>query len=228
MAKKQKQKVRKDKKQDQKIKALEKFVYKTIENKQINERVTNSFVTSGGSTFNGFLQTGVGASDGDQSGSASTARIGNTITLMNQRVNYTCTQAATTDSFNRMRVIIVTSVDGNVGLNLSDILLYSDYNLFNNLVFISPYTTKTDTNKRYKIHSDKVYELNSNAKGATANHKENIKYRENGSPGKLLEFNGDISDLPVNHKLQIFCISDSMVSPHPSISVAVRSTYKDA
>lgn len=228
MAKKQKQKVRKDKKQDQKIKALEKFVYKTIENKQLNERVTNSAVTSLGSTFSGFLQTGIGPADGDQSGGSAIARIGNTITLMNQRVNYTCTQALSTDPYNRMRVIIVSSVDGNVGLNLSDILLYSDYALYSNLVFCSPYTTKTDTNKRYKIWSDKLFELNGTAKGATANHKENIKYREGGSPGKLLEFRGDISGLPTNHKLQVFCISDSTVSPHPSISVSVRSTYKDA
>ena len=65
---------------------------------------------------------------------------------MNQRINYTVTQAASSESWNRMRVIIVESEDGNQTLNLSDILLYSDYGIYSNLVFVSPYTTKADTN----------------------------------------------------------------------------------
>lgn len=222
-----KRKVRKDKKQDQKIKALEKFVYKTIENKQIEERITNTAVTSSVLTASEFIQTGIGAEDGGQSGSTSAARIGNTITLMNQRVNYTL-EVGTGDGWNRVRVIIAESVDGNQLLALGDILLYSDYALYNNLVFISPYTTKTDTNRRYKIHSDRVFELNSTAKGAIATVKENIKYRENGSPGKILEFDGPTSTFPNNHNLVMFAISDSDVSPHPRISAAFRSTYKDA
>ena len=88
----------------------------------------------------------IGAADGDDSGSGANARIGNTVTLMNQRINYTVTQAASSESWNRMRVIIVESEDGNQTLNLSDILLYSDYGIYSNLVFVSPYTTKADTN----------------------------------------------------------------------------------
>ena len=146
---------------------------------------------------------------------------------MNQRINYTL-ESAELDGYNRMRVIIVETVDGNVTLNLGDILQYDDYSIYNNLVFVSPYTTKTDTNRRYKIHSDRVFELNSKAKGATAYHKENIKFRERGSPGKLLEFDGPLSSFPNNHNLMIFAISDSTVSPHPRVTVAIRSTYKDA
>lgn len=228
MAKKVRKKMLKDKSQDKRIKSLEKMVYKTIENKQLNERVTSSAVDSVTPfVATGFLQTGIGAEDGDQSGSSAAARIGNSITLMNQRVNYTL-EAAALDVYNRVRVLIVESMDGNQLLSLGDILQYDDYSVFNNLVFVSPYTTKTDTNRRYKIHSDRVFELNSNAKGATAYHKENIKFREGGSPGKILEFDGNTSTFPNNHNLMIFAISDSTVSPHPRISAAIRSTYKDA
>lgn len=216
-----------DKNQSQQIKELQKMVFKTIENKQLNERVTNTTIASTGFVASGFLQTGIGAEDGDQSGSSAVARVGNSITLMNQRMNYTL-EASAIDVYNRVRVIIAESLDGNVTLNLGDILQYADYSIYNNLVFVSPYTTKTDTNRRYKVHSDRYYELNSKAKGATAMHKENIKFRENGSAGKVLEFDGNLSTFPNNHNLMIFAISDSTVSPHPRISVAVRSTYKDA
>lgn len=228
MPKKFRKKASKDKKQDKRIKSLEKMVYKTIENKQLNERVTNSAIDSvAGFVATGFLQTGVGAQDGDQSGGSAEARVGNSITLMNQRLNYTL-EAAALDVYNRVRVIIVESMDGNQNLNLGDVLQYSNYALYNNLVFVSPYTTKTDTNRRYKIHSDRIYELNSNAKGATAYHKENIKYRQGGSPGKVVEFDGPLSSYPTNHNISILAISDSTVSPHPRISAAIRSTYKDA
>lgn len=221
-------KVRKDKKQDSRIKSLEKMVYKTMENKQLNERVTNSAVDAVSAfVATGFIQTGIGAEDGDQSGASAQARIGNTITLMNQKIKYTL-EASALDVYNRVRVLIVESLDGNQLLGLGDILQYDDYGVFSNLVFCSPYTTKTDTNRRYKVHSDRVFELNSNAKGATAYHSENIKFREGGSPGKLLEFDGNTSTFPNNHNLQILAISDSSVSPHPRISAAIRSTYKDA
>lgn len=216
-----------DKKQSQQIKELQKMVFKTIENKQLNERVTNSVIPSTGFVASGFFQTGIGAQDGDQSGSTSAARIGNSVTLMNQRMNYTL-EASLIDGYNRVRVIIAESLDGNQTLNLGDILQYPDYSVYNNLVFVSPYTTKTDTNRRYKVHSDRYFELNADAKGATAMHKENIKYRENGSAGKVLEFDGNLSTVPNNHNLMIFAISDSTVDPHPRVSVAIRSTYKDA
>lgn len=228
MKKRYRKKGSKDKKQDKRIKSLEKMVYKTIENKQLNERVTNSAIDSvAGFVATGFLQTGVGAQDGDQSGGNAAARIGNSITLMNQRVNYTL-EASALDVYNRVRVLVVESMDGAQNLNLGDVLQYSDYAVYSNMVFISPYTTKTDTNRRYKIHHDKVYELNSNARGATAYHKENIKYKQGGSPGKVVEFDGPLSSYPTNHNISILAISDSTVAPHPRISAAIRSTYKDA
>ena len=59
-----KKKVRKDKKQDQRIKSLEKFVYKTIENKQVNRSSPPASVTTSGYFFREFLQLTVGPNDG--------------------------------------------------------------------------------------------------------------------------------------------------------------------
>ena len=127
-----------------------------------------------------------------------------------------------------MRMLIVESVDGNEALTLGDILLYNNWTTHGQLVFSSPYTTKTDTNKRYKIHFDKTYELNAAAQGATRVIKHTVKYRENGSPGKVLEYDGPGEVNANNHRLSIMWISDSSTTTHPVAYFSVRSTYKDA
>lgn len=217
----------KDKKQDQRIKALESMVLKTIENKQINYSNTNLAISSTGVNDNAFLQVRVGPDDGAAQGD--TARIGNSLTLYKQqyRLNFVGLNPDNLagDRWNQIRCIIAEPLDGNQALVLSDILQYPSYVLYNNLVFTSPYTTKTATNRRYKIHMDKSFELNATAKGATRVIKHDVKWKN----GKVVEFAGPGTEqVPTNHNMSIMFISDSGSVLHPTVSYAVRSTYKDA
>ncbi len=217
-------KMSKDKKQDKRLKSLEKFVYKTVENKQVNYRQDLSISSSGTYTYP-FLSLAQGVEDGDNY--SSNARIGNSITLMSQRLDMNL--IGETGTFNQIRVILAESVDGATALSLSDILEYSNYSLQGDMVFVSPYTTKTSTNKRYKIHMDRLVEIHGtgDAGKATAQIHKVIKYREGGSPGKVVLFD-DGALQPTNHKLQLFTISDSTAVGHPSASYNIRSTFKDA
>lgn len=214
----------KDKKQDTRIKSLEKFVYKTIENKQQNYRQDLSVSSSGTATYP-FLSLRQGVEDGEAY--PSDARIGNSITLMSQRLDMNL--IGETATFNQIRIILAESVDGNSSLALSDILEYSAYALHGDMVFVSPYTTKTSTNKRYKIHMDRLVELHGtgDAGKSTAQIHKIVRYREGGSPGKVVNFDDNATE-PTNHKLQLFLISDSAAAGHPSCKYNMRSTYKDA
>lgn len=213
-----------DKKQNKRIKSLEKFVYKTIENKQVDQYVVPYALSTAGASWGDFLTLSAGPNDGTVTGSA--ARIGNSITLMKQTFNFGL-QASNTDSYNRVRLIVVEGLE-NQNIALSDILVYDAYSLYGDLVFSSPYTTKTATSKRYKIYMDKVMELNEDARGATRDFKFIIKYREGGSPGKVLNFPSNSASVPTNHNMRILAISDSVSSTHPTLTWNVRSMYKDA
>lgn len=210
----------KDKKQDGRLKKLESFVYKTIENKQVNYRQELSVSSSGTATYP-FLSLTQGTADGGAY--PSTARIGNSITLMSQRLDMNI--IGETATFNQIRVILAESVDGNSSLTLDDILEYSNYLLYGDLIFVSPYTTKTSTNKRYKIHMDRLVEVHGtgDAGKATAQIHKVIRYKG----GKVVKFDDNASEA-TNHKLQLFCISDSSSVGHPSVKYNMRSTFKDA
>ena len=214
-----------DAKQNKRIKSLENMVYKTLENKQINYN-NNLNITSTGVNDNAFLQVRVGPDDGVAQGD--TARIGNSITLLRQqyRFNFLGLNPDTAgDRWNQLRVIIAEPLDGNQPLVLSDLLQYSSYAIYGGLVFASPYTTKTNTNRRYKIHMDKAFELNATAKGATRIIKHDVKWKN----GKVVEFAGPGTEqIPTNHNMTIVFISDSGTVLHPSCQYSVRSTYKDA
>ncbi len=219
-------KKRTDAKQNKRIKSLESMVYKTLENKQINYQ-NNINISSAGVNDNAFLQVRVGPDDGVVQGD--TARIGNSITLYRQqyRFNFLGLNPDTVlnDRWNQIRCIIAEPLDGNQPLVLSDILQYSSYPLYGGQVFASPYTTKTNTNRRYKIHMDKSFELNATAKGATKVIKHDVKWKK----GKVVEFAGPGTEqVPTNHNMTVVFISDSGSALHPQVSYSVRSTYKDA
>ena len=222
---KSKGKGRKDRKQDARIKKLESLVLKTIENKQVNYHATNQSITSAGYETGSFLRTSAGAEDGNQLGDP--ARIGNSITLMQQKVcmNFT---GSSTDTYNQIRCLLVESLDGNAPLSLNDVLEYGSYTLYGSLVFASPYTTRTNTNRRYKVHMDKSFVLSGlPTKGGVPPSKvikHNIKFKN----GKVIEFEGPGSVNPTNHRLTILIISDSVSASHPILDYATRSTYKDA
>ncbi len=220
-------KKRTDAKQNKRLKSLENMVYKTLENKQVNYTNTNLNINSTGVVDNAFLQVKVGPDDGAVRGDP--ARIGNSITLYRQqyRFNFVGLNPDTVlnDRWNQVRCIIAEPLDGNQPLTLADVLEYDSYILYNNLVFTSAYTTKTATNRRYKIHMDKTFELNATAKGATRVIKHDVKWKK----GKVVEFAGPGTEqIPTNHNMSIMFISDSGSPLHPTVSYMVRSTYKDA
>lgn len=213
----------KDRKQDHRLKKLEQLVLKTIENKQINYHNLALAISSSGVVDNAFLQVKVGPDDGAAQGD--TARIGNSITLLRQqyRLNFEGLTSAV-EGWNQMRCIIAEPLDGNQALVLADVLQYSSYATYEDLVFASPYTTKTATNRRYKIHMDKTFTLNQ-----YQNIAKTLKYDVRWKNGKLVEFAGPGSEqVPTNHNMSIMFISDSTAAAHPKVSYSVRSTYKDA
>ncbi len=219
-------KKRTDAKQNKRIKSLENMVYKTIENKQVNYN-NNLLITSTPIVDNQFLQVRVGPDDGTTRGD--TARIGNSITLYRQQYRFSFNglnpDTVLNDRWNQVRCIIAEPLDGNQPLVLSDLLQYSNYGVYGALVFASPYTTKTNTNRRYKIYMDKAFELNATAKGGTRIIKHDVKWKN----GKVVEFTGPGTEqIPTNHNMTVVFISDSGSALHPAVSFSVRSTYKDA
>ena len=210
----------KDKKQDQRLKKLESMLYKTIENKQV-DYTQDLNISSGGTATYPLLRVAQGVEDGNQVGDP--ARIGNNITLMREMCDMNFIGEGVVGGFNQIRVLIVESIDGNMNLTLSDVLKYHSFAVDGDRVFVSPYTTKTGTNRRYKVHMDKVFELNSNK------NTKQIHFRKNYKNGKVIEFDGNAAGgNPTSRQQHIFMISDSLVAPHPSCKYAWRSTYKDA
>ncbi len=209
-----------DKKQTRRIKDLENFVFKTIENKQLNFKDTNNALTTTWFEAGQFMAGSIGAEDGSDYGDP--ARIGNSVTLMAQRFNINL-QKSTTDEYNQMRIIIAESVDGAQPLDIRDILRYHDYSIDGNLVFSSPYTTKTNANRNYRIKMDKCFNLTPTK--PTANIERVLKY---GKTGKVVDYPGVGVSFPTNHCVNVFMVSDSTAVAHPFMDYAVRSTYKDA
>lgn len=214
-----------DAKQNSRIKKLESLVLKTIENKQVNYYQLNKNITSTGFEVGQFLQTAVGAEDGTNLGDP--ARIGNSITLMNQRFNINIT-GSSTDTYNQIRCLLVESLDGNEPLTLSDVLQYGSYTLYGALVFASPYTTKTNTNRRYKVHYDKSFTISGLATKGGVPPVKVIKHNIKWKNGKVVEYEGASSLNPTNHRITMLLVSDSVSVNHPQLNYSTRSTYKDA
>jgi len=217
---KKRSKVRKDKKQDVRIKSLEKFVYKTIENKQVNYRSNNNNIPSTGYVVGNTFSLAAGVLDGSDVGDE--ARIGNSVTVMNQRFNATLSWRSAHDEFNQVRMILVESTDGNSALSLADILQDPSYTLGGPAVFSSAYTTKTATNRRYKIHFDKCMTLTAEKPAFVIKH--NIKYKG----GRVIEFPNGLNNFPTSNNLHLMVISDSVALQHPRLDYNIRTTYKDA
>lgn len=203
-----------------------KFINKTIENKQVNYAQLPVQVSSGGFASAGFFGVLQGAGDGTDSGS-SNGRVGNSVTLMRTLLKFNFDVAspqATSEQYNKIRLIVVASADGSQTLGISDILRYHNYTTDGDLVFASPYTTKTTTNKRYDLLMDKVFEVNY---GHKASRQITLK-KKWGKTGKVIAWNGNSSSAPTDFKVSVICISDSMAANHPVMSFACRHTYKDA
>lgn len=211
------------------VKNLKKFVMKTIENKQQNYSTSGSVLDIGYASRPSLAIT-QGAQDGDERAAApnNEARIGNSVTLMRTQLKIQLRKATSGYTESRVRLMVVESVDGNQQLDFEDLLQVGQH--AGTLVgtddetYTSNYTTKTDTNKRYKIHFDKVVTLNF--------YKSNYYYKslllKYGKTGKVIEYDGN-DPVPTNHNLQILAISDqTAINTAPTISYSLRHSYKDA
>lgn len=207
------------------VKDLKKFVMKTIENKQQTYNSATSYVMDIGIAQRPTLLLTQGSADGDARPSAS--RIGNSVTLMRTQLKLQLRQSTSGLINTRVRLLVVESVDGKQDLDFEDILqkgaggtlVGTDDN-----AYTSCYTTKTGTNKRYKIYYDKVVNLSHYGKSFFFKNLV-IKY---GKSGRVINYDGNNST-PTDYSLQILAIGDqSSVGVAPILSYSMRSTYKDA
>lgn len=203
------------------VKEVKKMVNKTIENKQVTAVRPTIFITSGGynaQTVGDTIQPTMrqGVEDGEQT-VGSSSRIGNSITLMRTQLKFMFDVASTSETYNKFRLIIVESTEGNQAIGLADVLQTPTQPM------TSQYTTKTNSNKRYKIWYDKVFEVNRNAHGSKA-----ISIvKRYGKTGRVVDYSGS-PETPTNYNVNVLCISDSTVAPHPSMEYTLRHSYKDA
>lgn len=210
-------------------KQTRKFVNKTIENKQVSFQQLSIDVASGVGGYSSNIAAGVppvlpvinpeikiGSEDGALTTNSS-SRIGNSITLMRSGIDFTFDVAVSTEPYNKFRLIVVESTEGAEILALSDILLFPTQPMS------SVYTTKSLTNKRYKILMDKKFTVSSGYTGAKF-----IKFRKRyGKTGRVINYDG-INVAPTDYKLTVLCVSDSTVAPHPKMEYTMRHHYKDA
>lgn len=203
------------------VKSLKKMINKTIENKQVNAFRPPIFVTSAGydaSVIPDSIQPTMrqGPEDGDQT-VGSSSRIGNSVTLLRTAMKFNFDVAATSESYNKWRVIVVESTEGNQAINPVDVLENPTS------PFISQYTTKTNTNKRYKVLFDRIFETNRGHNGA----KFYNFVKKYGKTGRVIDYSGS-AETPSNYNINVLAWSDSTVAPHPQMSYTLRHTYKDA
>ncbi len=205
-------------------KTTKKFVDKTIENKQVAFQRVPIFVDTGGYSSNNPGGTAdpvqpsmrIGSEDGILT-TGSSSRVGNSITLMRTLIKFCFDVSATSETYNKWRLFIVESTEGAEELELSDILQFPLQPMS------SMYTTKSLTNKRYKILLDKRFEVNRNNNGARF-----MTFKHHyGKNGRVINYNG-ANEIPVDYKLTIIAVSDSTVAPHPQMQYTLRHSYKDA
>lgn len=215
--------------QDQRLKKLEQTVFQSLERK-------SKTLQWGGGAWN-ISENGSVINNGTypafqlQRGNNSEELLGNKVNLLNQTIRFCLsTPDPVGDTWNKVRLIVAEPVGETQSLAISDVLTFppsATSPMVNSaeLVMCSPYTVKTTSGKRYKVHYDRVFELNETNHSILGKIK--IKY---GKSGKIVNFPESISGLnvPTDHNLSMFMMSDSSVTPHPKLEVNIRSNYYDA
>ena len=205
------------------VASLKKMVNKTIENKQQTYNSTLSNIMDFPLAQRPTLLLSQGVADGDDRPSAS--RIGNSVTLMRTQLNLSV-KLPTGVTNARCRVIVVESVNGKEDIDMDDVLQAGGGAIAgtDDNAYTSCYTTKTDTNKRYKIHFDKVINLSTYDR-AFYTKKLVLRY---GKTGRVINYNGNNNN-PTDYSLQILAVGDqTLVAASPKLAYSMRSTYKDA
>lgn len=204
---------------------VKKLVTKTIEKRTVDySSVGNAISTAGWHDKNFFAVTQGNTDGGDW---PAQSRAGNAVTLMTEKFCFQFRGPGTTgvnESNNILRIMIVESTEGNQALALSDILKYSNQTTHGHLVFNSPYQTKTATNKRYKVHYDKVVKMNYYSSSFYQTLTAVIKH---GKTGRVVNFDDNAQE-PTDYNLNVFVISDSAAAQHPIMDIAYRGVFRDA
>jgi hypothetical protein len=207
------------------VKDLKKMVNKTIENKQQTYNSGSAlYITDIPLAQRPTLNITQGTADGDNRPSA--ARIGNSITLMRTQLNLQVRQSTSGLTNTVFRILVVESINGKEDLTIDDVLQAGGGALVgtNQNAYTSCYTTKTDTNKRYKLHYDKVVNL-STYKGGFFSKKLTLRY---GKSGRVVNYDGNLPT-PTDYSLQILAVSEqTSIGVAPILTYSMRSTYKDA
>jgi len=205
---------------------LENMVNKTMENKVVDydNGSTPTAVSTTGVTFLAFARNMQTGDEGDQ-------RIGNKVTLMSQtfRGLIRAPSGVTDEAQNSVRLLIVENLGytGLSDLSIEDVLQKGVFSVDGTQVFVSPYKTNAAENKRYRVHYDRVITLNKTDKGYYY-FKKRISYGTKNNPGKVLSFATSTSSFPNNHRLCMFCVSDSSLANHPDLTWNVRNIFKDS
>lgn len=215
-----------DGKQDQRLKALEQTVFQSLERKSktVNTGIWHvsetGNVVNNSNSFSLQLTKGLGAEN----------MLGNKINLLNQTIYFNLhSPDPIADQWNKFRMLVVEPREGTESLSLTDVLQYmtnpsSVPPLSAETAMASPYTTKTSSDKRYKVHYDRVFEINANNHSYTGKIK--IKYGKNGKVVNFPSVGG--ANNPTDHNLHIMMFSDSSAVPHLGVAINIRSNFYDA
>jgi len=237
-----------DRIQDNRTKKLAKFVYRTIEPKQVTRFINSSVQGLNSTSWYAHDLTEIPFAVGSENNE----RIGNTVTIQSIKMSFVLKNMI--PQYNTRCVVIqfpnnqlLTPTSSNpLGLpvdiqNMAAILQFNLYDTqappvaFNqDVVIMSPY--KVGSNTRFRILHDKVYSAPNasynTVSGASVGTSRvvNLNLTPKG-PGKVLSFKvGSVQNLAVKNRIIAFWINNKLVgdqSRYP-IGICSRMTYRDA
>lgn len=202
----------KNKRQDLRIRNLEKKLYPAIEYKTKDYQESGIAVSSGGISRNPILKIAQG-SESDQ-------RIGLEVTLQRIAGSLSISRG---DNTNMMRVLVVAT-PSTTNLGLTDVLEYGIWSVYDDMVFSSPYKLKSSsTSKSYKVMFDKTYNVRNTQTTIVDKFNCDLKGVE-----KQLRFdNAILASAPTNFNISVLALSDSSAAGHPTLSFNIRTKYYD-
>ena len=204
-------KLKKDNKQDRRIRKLENIVYPSIEWKNKDIAAFDTSITNAGYANYPMFQLA--------KGDTNSTREGDKVSLRRGTLHLSLTRG---DTSNIIRVLVVATPSATFA-GLSDVLEYHSYSTNANGVFSSPYQVKaTNSEQTYTVLADRLYQLKGDMSTVVA--KIPIKMPKR---GRSCEFVGDGSVAPNNYNISLLMISDSTATPHPKASYVMRWKYID-
>lgn len=209
--KKKYKKLKGEKKQNERIKRIEKLVLPAIEVKSKDQVNSTWTVSSSGRANYPMFALAVGAEKNQ--------RVGDKVTILSHQLNMTIAAADNTQALRLMFVVTPSTT----ALSISDVLEYSNYTTYGDLVFSSPYKRRASTAETsYNVLFDKVYHFEDSLRLIT-----DRAILKCGKYGKEVQFNTSGSDQPENYQLIMLAISDSGSIPDPAVNIVVRTKYID-